>query len=253
MRAIIAGGGIGGLTAALRLRAAGLEVVVCESVREIRALGVGINLLPHAVRELAGLGRRELRVAAMLGSTDVEVLLGSGSVAEVHSAGVALEGLAPRWREARQSGSPRVVEWSEGSFVAAIQAAALGLDSMPWPAGLGTDLPRVNPWLKEATDPHTGAPVLAVRALVPDVALIHVSAVDADGNAYVDGDLVADALLARAARRVIVTYERLIEADAALAAISRIWIDELVEAPGGARPTGCPPDYEVDSEGLKQL
>lgn len=56
MRAIIVGGGIGGLTTALRLHAAGMDVLICESVRELRALGVGINLLPHAVRELADLG-----------------------------------------------------------------------------------------------------------------------------------------------------------------------------------------------------
>jgi glutaconate CoA-transferase, subunit A len=206
-----------------------------------------------AVRELARLGRRGLRVATMLGSADVEVLLASGTVAEVHSAGVALEGLAPRWREARQSGAPSVIEWAEGSFVAAVQAAALGLDSMLWPAGLGTDLPSVNPWLKETADPHTGAPVLAVRALVPDVALIHVPVVDADGNAHVEDDLVVDGLLARAARRVIVTYERRADADPALSAISRIWIDNVVESPGGARPTGCAPNYGPDSRRLREL
>lgn len=56
MRAIIIGGGIGGLTTALRLHAAGIEARVFESVSEIRPLGVGINLLPHAVKELTGLG-----------------------------------------------------------------------------------------------------------------------------------------------------------------------------------------------------
>jgi glutaconate CoA-transferase subunit A len=206
-----------------------------------------------SVRALAELGVPDLRVATMLGSADVEALLGAGAVAEVHSAGVALEGLAPRWREARQSGAPTVVEWSEGTFAAALQAAVLGLDSIPWPAGLGTDLPAVNPWLKETTDPHTGRPVLAVRALVPDVALVHVNAVDEDGNAYVDGDLVVDALLARAARRVVVTYERVVEADPGRAAISRLWIDDAIEAPGGALPTGCPPDYAFDPEGLRAL
>ncbi len=50
------GGGIGGLTAALSLHAIGLEVEVFESVARIEALGVGINLLPHAVRELDALG-----------------------------------------------------------------------------------------------------------------------------------------------------------------------------------------------------
>jgi glutaconate CoA-transferase, subunit A len=206
-----------------------------------------------AVRELVALGVRDLRVATMLGSADVETLLGAGAAAEVHSAGVALEGLAPRWREARQTGSPRVVEWSEGTFTAALQAASLGLDSMPWPAGLDTDLPAINPWLKESTDPHTGRPVLSVRALVPDVALIHVDGLDAEGNAYVDGDLVLDGLLARAARRVVVTYERDVDVDPERAAISGLWIDDAVAAPQGALPTACPPGYSVDSEGLKAL
>ena len=53
---IIAGGGIGGLTAALSLHDAGFPVRVFESVDRIQALGVGINLLPHAVRELDAIG-----------------------------------------------------------------------------------------------------------------------------------------------------------------------------------------------------
>lgn len=56
---IIVGGGIGGLVAALSLHRAGVPVRVYESAREIRALGVGINLLPHAVRELTVLGLAE--------------------------------------------------------------------------------------------------------------------------------------------------------------------------------------------------
>ncbi|MFT5133183.1 MAG: 2-polyprenyl-6-methoxyphenol hydroxylase-like FAD-dependent oxidoreductase [Gammaproteobacteria bacterium] len=56
MKAIIAGAGIGGLTAALSLNKIGVEVKVFESVSEIRPLGVGINILPHASRELIALG-----------------------------------------------------------------------------------------------------------------------------------------------------------------------------------------------------
>ncbi|MFF0310279.1 flavin-dependent oxidoreductase [Streptosporangium sp. NPDC004379] len=56
MRVLVVGGGIGGLTTALSLHAAGIECVVAESVRELRPLGVGINLQPHAVRELTELG-----------------------------------------------------------------------------------------------------------------------------------------------------------------------------------------------------
>src|SRR5215831_11935756 len=53
---MIAGGGIGGLTAALLLHKAGANVKVFESVKTIRPLGVGINLLPHSVAVLKELG-----------------------------------------------------------------------------------------------------------------------------------------------------------------------------------------------------
>ncbi|WP_397534043.1 flavin-dependent oxidoreductase [Roseateles sp.] len=53
---LIAGGGIGGLTAALALHAKGHRVTVCEATAELKPLGVGINLLPHAVAVLDTLG-----------------------------------------------------------------------------------------------------------------------------------------------------------------------------------------------------
>ena len=56
MRAIIVGGGIGGLTTALMLHARGIEAELYEQADAIRELGVGINTLPHAIRELAELG-----------------------------------------------------------------------------------------------------------------------------------------------------------------------------------------------------
>lgn len=57
--AIIVGGGIGGLVTALRLHRIGISVRVFETVENIQALGVGINLLPHAVRVLTNLGLAE--------------------------------------------------------------------------------------------------------------------------------------------------------------------------------------------------
>ena len=53
---LIVGGGIAGLATALSLHAEGIDVAVRESVPEVQPLGVGINLLPHAVRELDALG-----------------------------------------------------------------------------------------------------------------------------------------------------------------------------------------------------
>jgi len=59
MKVIIVGGGIGGLTTALMLHARGIDCEVYEQADAVRELGVGINTLPHAIKELAGLGLLE--------------------------------------------------------------------------------------------------------------------------------------------------------------------------------------------------
>jgi len=56
MRVVVAGAGIGGLSVALSLHAAGIDAIVIDSAASLRPLGVGINLMPHAVRELTELG-----------------------------------------------------------------------------------------------------------------------------------------------------------------------------------------------------
>src|ERR1700736_6161971 len=59
MKAIIVGGGVGGLTAAVMLHARGIDCEVYEQAEAVRELGVGINTLPHAIKELAELGLLE--------------------------------------------------------------------------------------------------------------------------------------------------------------------------------------------------
>jgi 5-methylphenazine-1-carboxylate 1-monooxygenase len=59
LKVLVVGGGIGGLTTALCLDAAGIECEVFEQARGIHELGVGINILPHAIKELVDLGLLE--------------------------------------------------------------------------------------------------------------------------------------------------------------------------------------------------
>ncbi len=67
---IIVGAGIGGLTLGLALHAAGISCRIFESAAEIRPIGVGINLLPHATKELAALGLEQSLASVAIETTD---------------------------------------------------------------------------------------------------------------------------------------------------------------------------------------
>jgi 2-polyprenyl-6-methoxyphenol hydroxylase-like FAD-dependent oxidoreductase len=71
VKVVVCGGGIGGLTLGLSLHAAGIEVDVYEAAPEVKELGVGINVLPHAVRELTELGLADELAAVGLETSEL--------------------------------------------------------------------------------------------------------------------------------------------------------------------------------------
>jgi glutaconate CoA-transferase subunit A len=192
------------------------------------------------IRILSASGVERLRVISFLGSVDVEYLLAKGQVSELHTAGVSLEGagLAPLYRAARQEGSVGVIEWSEGSLAASLEAAARGVPSMVCPTSPRSGIVATNPYLRISADPFTGEQVVHAKALQADVAFLHVSSIDSAGNLFIDGDPGIDGLLARSAKVVIASAEQTVERPAAEAAISRIWVDVATVIPGGSWPTG---------------
>lgn len=78
MKVLIAGAGIGGLTAALMLHARGIAAQVVEQASDVREVGVGINTLPHSIAELAGLGLLERLDAVGLRTRELRYLTRSG-------------------------------------------------------------------------------------------------------------------------------------------------------------------------------
>jgi acyl CoA:acetate/3-ketoacid CoA transferase len=91
-----------------------------------------------------------------------------------------------------------------------------------------------------------------VRAIVPDVAIVHALRADAEGNCQYDGPEAIDADAARAARRVVVTCEEIvdrevIEANPAATKIPGFLVDAVIEAPFGAHPTTHVPRYGFDA------
>jgi glutaconate CoA-transferase subunit A len=217
--------------------------------------GIGTSRKPMAlVRALVEAGVRELRVISVLGSVDVDYLIAAGAVAELHTAGVAIDGvgMAPRYRQARQGGEFRVIEWSEGSLHAALDAAARGLPSLPCATAPQSDIVAANDYLRVMPDPFTGTPIVHARALTPDVALLHVPEASPAGDLFIDGDGGFDVISACAARWVVVSTESITDRPAVQASLSRIWVDTLLHIPGGAWPTACYPASTADADVLQK-
>ena len=216
--------------------------------------GVGTSRKPMAlVRELAASGVRGLRLVSVLGSVDVEYLLAAGCIAELHTAGVAIDGIgmAPLYRRARQAGDVRVVQWSEGCLHAALEAAGRGLPSLACATSPESHVVAHNDNLTVSPDPFTGRPVVHARALAPDLTLLHVAEANGQADLFVDGDVGFDVALAWASRQVVASADRISTRRPGEATLSRIWVDALVHRAGGAWPTGCYPSSAPDQTALQ--
>lgn len=213
-----------------------------------------------AVRALAASGRRDLALVTFAGSLEVEHLVSAGALRSIRSSyvGLGAHGAAPAFTAAVASGQVEDLEESEWMLVGRLRAAAAGMPFIVTRAAMGSDLVAAR-GLREIADPYTNEPVLAVPALVPDVAIIHAWRADHHGNVQMSWppDHLADVdlLMARAAHRVIVTVEHLVDPDEVCATardtvLYPFEINAIVIAEHGATPTALPPFYGVDAEAL---
>ena len=237
---------------------------VIASIPNGSCLALGGNTLHRApaaaVHELIRQQKRGLHLVKTAGAYDVDVLCGLGNATVVSAGFVGYEtvlGLAPMYRKAVEAGTVEAREHACYTIIAGLRAASQGVPFMPLNGLQGSDLVGLRGF-KTVRDPYSDADVLVVPAIVPDVALIHAQAADQDGNARIDGSVFEDALMARAARRVIITAERIVEraemaADPGRTTIPGFLVDAVVEAPRGAWPTSCAGLYEYDEAVIREL
>jgi glutaconate CoA-transferase, subunit A len=222
--------------------------------------GSSLSRKPMAlVRALARSDRRDLRLIVNVGGPEVDLLIGTGKVAEVVFAFVGFEvlGLAPHFRRAGHDGSVRFPEWSEFTIMAGLDATIKRVPFLPTHSGLGTDLLSVNHAFKTFQDPFNGETLVAVPALRPDVALVHVNLADAQGNGVVLGDGHMDALCAKAAAQTFLSAEQILLPERLQTYgrdvhIFRTAVTGVVEARWGAHFTGCAPDYRADLNHVRE-
>lgn len=166
--------------------------------------------------------------------------------------GLELRGLSPNGRRLLESGAVRTTEWSNGGLAWRYKAAAMGVPFLPVRVMLGSDTQRYSA-AREIRDPYSGATYLAVPALFPDVAVIHVHQADLYGNAQIEGITIVDLTLARAAKRLIITAERIVptevfRADPGRTAIPYWLVDAVCEVSFGSYPGEMPYEYGSDEQ-----
>ncbi len=224
--------------------------------------GMAVHNHPMAfVYELLRRGTGNLTVVSHVSACDVDLLVGAGRVRRLEFSYVGLEefGTAPCFRRAAQAQELELSEYSEPVAFERFACSARGMPFFTTREMVGTDLPRVNPDIKEVVDPFGSGRYHAVSAAEPEWVVIHAPAGDKYGNVLFfpqrqlpeDLDLTAS----RSTRNLIVTVEQIVSHERVrqlpyLNLIPRFRTTAIVEAPYGAHPCSCLHLYDQDREHL---
>jgi 3-oxoacid CoA-transferase subunit A/glutaconate CoA-transferase subunit A len=241
-----------------------LKEAVAKFLRDGDYIAMGgfghVRISMAAIYEIIRQGKRNLAMAGKTAVHDADVLIAAGCVNKVEVAytfGHELRGLSPASRRAVESGRVKVAsEFSNAGFQWRFKAAAMGLPFIPTRVMLGTDTFKYSS-AKVVKDPFSGKPICLLPACYPDVAFIHVHRCDKYGNSQIDGILVEDFELARAARRLIVTTEKIINEEKIRkepwkTVIPFFMVDAVVEVPYGSHPGNMPYLYYSDEEHMAE-
>ena len=165
---------------------------------------------------------------------------------------VAMEarGLSVTVRKAFENAEVESTEWTNATLAWRFRAAAMGIPFIPCRSLLGTDTLEYSA-AAVIPCPFTGQKLVAVPALFPDVAIIHVHRCDIYGNCQIDGLSMFDHDLSRAAKKLIITTEEIIPTEDIRrkpddTIIPYYLVDAVIEAPFSAYPTNMPYLYFSD-------
>jgi glutaconate CoA-transferase, subunit A len=215
--------------------------------------------IPFAAgHELIRQRRRDLELVGPISDMLFDQLVAAGCVRKITAAwvGNVSAGLGHAYRRAVEQAVPRALEVEDHSnftLALALQAAAIGAPYIPTRSLLGTGLLDSNPQLRRADDPFSGAPLVLVPALAPDVAIVHVQRADEAGHAHAWGTLGVTREAVRAADRVIVIAEEIrprgdILRDPNLVLAPPFKVAAVVHEPFGAYPSPVQGHYTRDHE-----
>jgi glutaconate CoA-transferase subunit A len=216
-----------------------------------------------AMDVVRALVRRRARGLRLLGVPVLgfcaDLLIGAGCVESVETSAVSLgeAGAAPRFIEAAESDTLRVIDATCPMVHSGLQASEKGVPFMPLRGVIGSDLVAARADWKVIQNPLSAQPdpIVLAAAIQPDCALFHARWADRAGNVWI-GRRRELATIAHAALRTFVSYEALREGDLledelfAPGVLSSVYVTGIAPAPRGAWPLGVADLYPLDDAHL---
>jgi glutaconate CoA-transferase subunit A len=219
------------------------------------------QIIPFAAgHEIIRQKKRNLTLIGPISDILFDQLIGAECVEKVIAAwvGNVMMGSAYNFRRAVEQDGMKVFNMSNFALALALQAGAMGVPFLPTKTALGSDTAKGNHFFYQIFSPFAPKESLwAVRALNPDVAIVHVQRADSEGNAHCWGNFGIMLEGVRAAKRVILVAEEIVEpeviaSDPNRTVIPGFLVNAVVECPLGAHPSPVQGYYNRDNDFFRE-
>jgi glutaconate CoA-transferase subunit A len=227
-----------------------LHDAVAADVQDDDSVAMGCaleSLIPFAASyEIIRQKKRNLTLIGPISDMQFDQLIGAGCVKKIIASwvGNVAAGLGHNYRRAAEAGIPRAIEIEDHSNFTiglGLQAGASGLSFLPTRTVKGSDF-RSGGQFASIRCPFTNEELLAVRAIRPDVAILHIQRADAQGNAQAWGNFGVMREAAMAAKKVILTCDEIVDHELILSdpnrnVIPSFVVSSVVHEPLGSHPS----------------
>jgi glutaconate CoA-transferase, subunit A len=225
-----------------------LSTAIAELVQDGNSVALEgfTHLIPYAAgHEILRQGRRDLTLVRMTPDLLYDQLIGWGCARRLVFSWGGNPGVGSlhRFRDAVENGWPAPLELEEHSHAGMANRYAAGASGLPFAVMrgyAGSDLVPQTDTIEQVTCPFTGEVLTAVRALTPDVAIVHAQQADRGGNVQLWGITGIQKEAVLAARRALVTVEEVVETlepRPGSVVIPSWTVDYVSVVPGGAHPS----------------
>jgi glutaconate CoA-transferase, subunit A len=237
---------------------------IAELVPDSASVAIGLQMeqmIPFAAgHEIIRQRKRGLTLIGPISDTLFDQIIGAGCAEQVIAAwvGNVMMGSAYNFRRAVEQDGMKVFNMTNFTVALALQAGAMGVPFLPTRSALGSDVPKGNHFFYQIFSPFEPKETLwAVRALNPDVSIVHVQRADREGNAHCWGNFGVMIEGIRAAKRVIVVAEEIVEpgviaSDPNRTVIPGFLVNAVVECAYGAHPSPVQGYYKRDDALFRQ-